>query len=217
MIRKLLDYLGFSRNITKYPSQYSRILEIRKQKGKFILDSPNANYSYGSLYYAFDFAFQQIPFNDFQIKNILVLGMGAGCVVELFEKYLKNSYFTIDAVEIDETVIQVAKKYFNIDRWKNLNVIHSDAKHFVEECTKKYDFIIVDLFIDLNIPEFLYENQFLQKLQNLVQKSGLLLINTLPKVQDNTILVKELQKNGNLFILHRYKNMNEMLYWQKDK
>jgi hypothetical protein len=216
MFTRILEILGLQKKIIKIPSKYSQNLEIYQHHGKTLLDSPHANYSYGTLYYAFDWAFQQIPFQDFIIKKILLLGLGAGCILELLPKYIgQNVDYQIDAIEIDETVIQIAHQYFDIQRFPNLKIIHADAQYFLENNHTLYDWVIVDLFIDLHMPDFLFEKKYIEILQNTVQPGGMLLVNTLPEVQDNDLIINELRLKGKLEILERYKDMNEMLFWKK--
>jgi hypothetical protein len=52
-----------------------------------LLNTYNANYSYGSLQDAFRFVFKKIKIEDKKIKNILVLGFGCGSVAALFNGY----------------------------------------------------------------------------------------------------------------------------------
>lgn len=216
MWHKFIQWIGLNPpKIISFKSDYSPVLEVYKFNGKWILDSYQANYSYGSLMRAFEFAFQQIPIKNFKPHNILLLGLGAGCILEILENYFDTNTYSVDGIEIDPVVIQIGYQYFNIHRFSNLNIIHQDAQSFVKNSNKKYDFIIVDLFIDLKVPDFLFEKNFLNKLQWMLTEKGKLLINTIPNIQDNQLIIKELEKNGNLMILERYKQINEMIYWEK--
>ncbi len=214
MLKKFLERLGIITTSIQFQSEFNKMLEIHKQGSRYILDTQNANYSYGSLFKAFQFAFQQLSLRNYHFEKILMLGMGAGCVLEILQGTFSYSY-SVDAVEIDPVIIQLAYQYFDIKRFNNLNIIQQDAYRFVLQNTNQYDFIIVDLFIDLNLPEFLFEAHFLEKLQAITTKHGAILINTIPYVQDNNIIIRELEKKGKVTLLERYKNWNEMIFWEK--
>ncbi len=219
MFKKILNFIGlnFQSQSFRFHSDYNKVLEVQKVNGKFVLDSAKANYSYGSLQKAFQFAFQQLELKNFFPKKILMLGLGAGCVLEILENYFPQKIYEVTAIEIDPLVVEISQKYFNIQRFENLKIHIVDAQNFIEDSQEFYDFIIVDLFIDLHIPEFLWETSIIHKLQKMTYKNGAILINTIPSIQDNTRIINELSKNGKLEILERYKNLNEMIYWQNIK
>ncbi len=219
MLKKILNLLGlnFQSESIRFHSEYNEVLEVQKVNGKFILDSAEANYSYGALQKAFEFAFQQLELKNFFPKKILMLGLGAGCVLEILENYFHEQTYEVTAIEIDPLVVEISQKYFNIQRFKNLKILITDAQIFIQENHEIYDFIIVDLFVDLQIPEFLFETQIMGKLQKMTSKNGMILINTIPSIQDNNPILNELSKNGKLEILERYKNLNEMICWQNIK
>ena len=64
-------------------------LEVMKSNGKYVLNSHNANYSFGGLHILFDAFFKQIDIKKYDIKNVLLLGMGAGSVISLLKQKYK--------------------------------------------------------------------------------------------------------------------------------
>lgn len=111
-------------------------LEVVKSNGKYVLNSDNANYSYGGLHALFNAFFKRIAIKKYDIKSVLVLGMGAGTVVSLLkQKYKIDCYIT--AVEKDDVVIELAKKYFEIEKFKALNIVNDDAFEYVKTTHKK--------------------------------------------------------------------------------
>ena len=116
-------------------------LEVIKSNRKYLLNSENANYSYGGLHVLFNKFFKQIGIKKYDIKSVLVLGMGAGSVVSLLRQKYKIDC-AITAIEKDEVVIELAKKYFEIEKYNPLNIVNADAFEFVNTTYKKYDLII---------------------------------------------------------------------------
>lgn len=114
------------------------------------------------------------------IQTILVLGIGGGTVIELLARQYPNAAIT--AVDIDETMIDIAKRYFRTDSIANLRVVCSDAKVFVQS-RNRYDLVIVDLFIGPKIPEFVSSTPFLKNLHAIVRPGGHLVINYLRELE----------------------------------
>ena len=110
-MKKLLSYLVPLKGKV-YKSEINGQLELNWYEGKLMLDSKNANYSYGALQRALAVGLHGIGNNEIkQSKKILILGMGAGCVIETLRKDFENDA-EITAVEIDPVVVDIAKKYF---------------------------------------------------------------------------------------------------------
>lgn len=174
---KLFSFLYPVRYKT-YNSDYSGKLELTYYNGKLVLDTKNTNYSYGNLQKILDQSINKIYSLDFKrYTNILVLGVAGGSVIEtLCTKYKYTN--TIDAVDIDPVILTISEKYFNINRFKNCNLILADAQQYVAQCPKKYDLIIIDLFIDDQIPEFVYHKSFINHVKLLLEINGCIIFNT---------------------------------------
>ena len=71
-------------------------------------------------------AFSRFNIRERDISNALILGFGTGSVASILcDEYKKDVYLT--GVEKDPVVIDLAKKYFHIDRYKNLSLHIEDA------------------------------------------------------------------------------------------
>ncbi len=176
-MKKLLSYFVPQKGKV-YKSKINGQLELNWHDGKLMLDSENANYSYGALQRALAEGLYHIGKKEVKaFQNILVLGMGAGSVIETLRKDFKNEG-KITAIEIDPVVVDLAKKYFKVDAFSNLEIVVKDAFDFVKENTSNYDFIIVDLFIDRETPEKFSSPEFLQDLVKSIDTGGIILFNT---------------------------------------
>jgi spermidine synthase len=87
-----------------------------------------------------------------KVDSILVLGMGGGSVIETLRQDF-NYKSKITAVEIDQVIIDIAKTEYGISENENLKIYCTDAYDFALQNTVRYDLIIIDLFIDLNVPD----------------------------------------------------------------
>ncbi|MBI3518639.1 MAG: hypothetical protein HY062_04680 [Bacteroidetes bacterium] len=156
-------------------------LEVVQSNGQYVLNSQNANYSFGGVHVIFDKLFKKININQYTFNNVLILGMGAGNIIKLLqEKY--HVYCPITAVEKDEVVIDLAKKYFDIGKYKSLNIIHADAFEYACSTTHKYDLIISDLFIEWDVPEIFASNDYLLNLKRISTSNACIIYNKMTEL-----------------------------------
>ena len=112
------------------------------------------------------------------MQNILILGVAGGSVVKTIVNEIKyNGKLT--GVEIDEEIIKIANNYFKLNEIKNLEIVIDDAFEFVLKSKEKYDLIVVDIFEDSKMPNFLYETYFNRRLAFLLNINGFILFNTM--------------------------------------
>lgn len=176
MVSKLKYFLSFILDvkIETTESILNPFLQVVIRNGRLLLNTYNANYSYGSLQDAFRFVFKKIKIEDKKIKDILVLGFGCGSVAALFNGY-KNVEIT--GVEADEKVLALYEKYFIEEITSELILVEAFAEDYVTTITKTYDLIIVDVFIDIEVPSSIKESSFYKPLQNRLNKNGILIFN----------------------------------------
>lgn len=118
------------------------------------------------------------------IHTILVLGVGGGTVIELLAKRFPHA--SITAVDIDSQMLDIATKYFGIDKYPNVRLACDDANRFVEHLAKKrtaFDLIVVDLFTGPKIPEFVSSPIFLVSLHTIIRPGGHCCINYLRELE----------------------------------
>lgn len=78
-------------------------------------------------------------------KNVLILGLGCGIAAKLISKKFPNAL--IIGVEIDPVMIEVGKKYFDLEKIPKLKIVCKDAKTFLGKNKKKFDLILVDVYL----------------------------------------------------------------------
>ncbi|MGJ8551048.1 MAG: spermidine synthase [Winogradskyella wichelsiae] len=171
-MKRMLSYIyPVTKTIT---SKYSGELEITWYNGKKHLNSQNANYSYGSLQRILKFGLEKINLTNF--NSILILGMGGGSVIKtLREDFNYNN--AIEAVELDSVVVDIAKTEFDIIENNLLKIHCMDAFQFVHTNTKKFDLIIVDLYIDLTVPSKFLDQEFWNQVLSSKSIKGTVLFN----------------------------------------
>lgn len=143
------------------------------------MDSKNTNYSYGSLQRILRRGLQSIGFENIKNSNsILVLGVAGGSVIKTLVNEI-DFKGEITGVEIDPEIITLANVYFKLDEISNLTIIIDDASKFVQKNKNSFDLIIIDIFQDNSMPEFLFETTFIENVISLISSGGYLLFNTM--------------------------------------
>jgi spermidine synthase len=189
MLKKLLSYF-IPITIYKQKSILSHCLEVTWTDGKLVLDSENTNYSYGNLQRILRKGLKIIDFDKIQsMQSILVLGVAGGSVIRTLVDEI-NFKGQITGVEIDPSIIEIANSYFKLDEIPNLEIVIDDASEFILKTNKKFDLIIIDIFQDTKMPDFLFEFFFVNRICFLLNPKGHILF--------NTMLLNDKQKKLNL-------------------
>lgn len=177
ILKKYLSYLNVIPERT-YQSTYNGVLEINWLNGKKILDTKNTNYSYGNLGKVLKKGLKSVK-SDFcsEETSILVLGLGGGDVVKQLRSSFK-SRASITAVEIDPIIVEIALKEFDIIPNSKLEIVTKDANIFLKYTKEQYNLIIVDLFNDTNIPDFVFQTEFIKSVYNVLHLNGSIIFNT---------------------------------------
>jgi spermidine synthase len=162
------------RVIRRYRSAYSGWLEILDDEGQRVLDTAQANYSYGLLQQILEEGIVAARLDG--VKNILLLGLGGGSVVHSLRKRFAYDG-SITAVEIDPVVIEIARDEFGLAADANLVIVEADAERFAEQHTGCYELILVDLFIHTDVPQAFTEFPFWHNLYRLLNRSGKIIFN----------------------------------------
>ena len=121
----------------------------------------------------FDYPLVAISMNE-NTENILILGLAGGTTSNSFTYAYPD--VQVDGVEIDSTVIDIGKKYFNINK-ENLNPIVSDGRLYVKTTEKEYDIIFIDVYRDVYIPFHMVTIEFFKEIKDILKDDGVLCVN----------------------------------------
>ena len=169
---KIINNKKFNDKILfKIQSDFHNIKVIENEIGRFLhykntyqAGFINTKFYNGNLPYINYFLISYLM--NPKIKNILLIGMGSGKIINDFE-YLFEDLKFIDVVDLEENIADIAKKFFNFKESNKFNFILQDGITYLRNNKKKYDLIIVDVAnndgIDLR---FLSEDYF-----NAIKKS----------------------------------------------
>lgn len=219
MFKKIFSYI-LPVNIHKQNSAISKNIEITWANGELVLDSKNTNYSYGSLQRILRKGLKSIGFERIlKMNHILVLGVAGGSVIKTLSKEIRFKG-KITGVEIDSEIIKIANSYFQLDQIPNFEVIIDDAFEFVLKTKEKYDLIIIDIFQDTTMPNFLFEEFFQNRTCFLLKEKGIILFNTMCLSEKENLRNKKYleQVNSELFsarTIPRVEDHNELIILER--
>lgn len=181
--KRYLSYIT-EMHIESAPSDINPHLYISMQKGKLQLSTQNAIYSYGENYHNFAKTFAQLDLSSIQNGEVLILGFGLGSIPLILEKsYGLQAHYT--GIELDENVLYLFDKYVGDSIKSPIQLICADAEIYAATCQQKYKLICSDIFLDNEIPDSFYEASYLENIARIVEKDGLVVLNTLALTEAN--------------------------------
>jgi predicted membrane-bound spermidine synthase len=108
-------------------------------------------------------------------KSILVLGGGTFTLPQhLAYKYPDSS---IDVVEIDPKLADISRQHFNYKDPANVQLIFDDARTYVNQATKQYDIIVVDVYGDTHVPFSMITREYGDRINALLTPDGVVAVN----------------------------------------
>lgn len=213
--RYLKSFVG-EEVLEKSHSPYNELLEVSYYKGKKVLNTQSVNYSYGSLDRVFRVAFSHLHLQRREIREVLLLGLGGGNIIHILKEQFPDSF--IRAVEIDAEVVRLGRNHFGFDDYTNVEIVIDNAFSHVKFETDRYDLVIIDLFIDAEVPREAEEEGFLKRLLQLLRPEGMLMYNRLlhtPELRELTeAFTRKMQRivPGTQYFKA---DQNRMLYYEK--
>lgn len=209
MIAKFFSYF-LPINVYKKNSAVSKTLEVTWNNGQLVLDSKNTNYSYGSLQRILRKGLKYIGFERIRkFNNVLILGVAGGSVIKTLVEEIKFKG-KITGVEIDKDIVEIANKYFGLNQINNLELIVDDAFEYVLKTKEKYDLIVIDIFQDTTMPNFLFEDFFINRINFLLNVDGFILFNTMViNEKDRIRNIDYKKKFGGDYSLRMYPKVEE--------
>ncbi len=174
--------------IDKSIGDNGQALEVVLKKGRLMLTSDHAIYSYDDYYVNFLEAFMMVKKPWDQITSVLVLGMGLGSIPYMLEhKFYCYPRFTL--IEKDESVIDLASRYSLSRLESDCEIISADAYSFIAGNNDRFDMICMDVFVDDKIPEHMLGEDYCEMLKSRLSDNGLLLYNCLYQYDEDKKIV----------------------------
>jgi len=113
-----------------------------------------------------------------ELHSILEIGFGGGRTSWYLHRYLPN--VAVTSVELDPTVVELAKKYFGIKEEPNFRIANRDGRLFLSESKDKYDIILIDAYRGPFVPFHLLTREFYQIVKDHLADGGVVAQNVEP-------------------------------------
>lgn len=111
-----------------------------------------------------------------RLRRMLVVGLGGGTLPSFLHRHYRDA--AIDVVEIDQGVVDIAKKMFEFKEDERLKVHVADGRRFIEGVrASSYDLIILDAFGSDSIPYHLATEEFLRSVHRALTPGGVVVGN----------------------------------------
>ncbi|RUQ99564.1 spermidine synthase [Legionella septentrionalis] len=135
-----------------------------------------------------------------QPADCCLLGLGGAGVAHALAPLFPS--LSMLAVENNPEVIHIAYKYFMAGEIKNLHVLQEDANLFVQQHTRRYQHVLLDLYEAHSFPSHCNTPKFFNACYNLLYKNGILAVN-LANINEHWSIFRHIhtQFNGNLIAL----------------
>jgi len=108
------------------------------------------------------------------IDRVLFVGGGGFTGPKQFDQRYN---VTVDVVEIDQTVIDVAKRYFGVTESPTLRIHNAGGRQYLSETDRTYDLIVLDAYRKDTVPFQLTTVEFMRLLDERLTADGMLVAN----------------------------------------
>jgi SAM-dependent methyltransferase len=169
-------------------------IDLVWENGRLVVNSANANQSWGSLQMVLERAFQEVDLKGRSVRTALVLGLGGGGAVKLVRSM--HPECDITAVDDDPAMIRVAHDHFGVKADARTTIFERDAFLFLADEPGRHDLVVVDLFVDDRPPAALFRDEIVAALRRSLAPGGLLMVNTMGDAARTHALCRELERLG---------------------
>lgn len=160
----------------------------------------SATYVDGREGYVFEYSsYLHIPLllQD-DVERVLFIGGGGFSTPK---RYLEEyPTVTVDVVELDPKVIEVADEYFGLPDSDRLNVIRADGREFLEKTDREYDVIVLDAYRKDRVPYHMTTVEFMELAKDRLDEDGVMVAN----------LISASSGSGSEFFRAEYRTMSEV-------
>lgn len=121
-------------------------------------------------------------------KSALVIGLGAGIVPQI----LAGKGMQVTVVDIDPTVIGMARKYFGFS--PRIPTVVEDARAFLNRSVDRYDLVVLDVFNGDTTPGHLLSIEAMRAIRERITPGGVLAINLVADRDPSSVSLASLHK-----------------------
>jgi len=135
-----------------------------------------------------------------EIENALVIGGGAYSIPKAL--LYENPDSIIDVVEIEPSLFELSKEYFDVKESPNLNNYTEDGRRFLRDSEKEYDLIFSDVYYSLfSIPSHFTTKEFFEIAKEKLSEEGIFVANLIGNLsrQEPSFIFTEIKTFKSVF------------------
>ncbi len=110
-----------------------------------------------------------------QPKRILVIGGGVYTLPSVLLTALPAAQ--LDVIEMDSALDDIARRYFGWQPSSRANIIHADGRQVLEATKSRYDLILIDAFMRLEVPKSLSDSEAVKHYKRILSPGGVVALN----------------------------------------
>ena len=114
------------------------------------------------------------------LRRVLVIGLGGGTIPKQWTHAWDDT--SVDVVEIDPRIVDIARRFFAVDAGPRLCIHVSDGRTFLRRTTEKWDLIVIDAYTTSRygdtIPAHLTTREFFAEAAAHLSEGGVLHFNS---------------------------------------
>ncbi len=148
-----------------------RRLHIDNPLGTQSVYDPNSVIPDDRYYYSY---FGVLPAMVQSPKKVLILGHAGGTFTRIFNAYWPE--LEITGVELDPAVTRISQEYLGLSD-ADVEIVHADARTFLQNTDESYDLILIDTYHASNIPAHLATEEFFALAASRLNEDGVLALN----------------------------------------
>lgn len=114
-------------------------------------------------------------------RRVLVVGLGGGSIPKRFWRDYPE--MTVEVVELDPMVVDVAKRFFEVREDARLRLVNQDGRMFLRRTAKTYDLVILDAYFAESIPFHLTTKEFYALVKARLTPGGAVVSNLLGQLR----------------------------------
>jgi len=117
------------------------------------------------------------------INDVAMVGLGAGTLLREWD----GADFSVDVVEINPKVQEVAEQYFGMPENLDYRIILDDGRHFIRTTQKKYDVLILDLCDISGANAHLFTKEYYELAKTKLTENGFIIVTIFMLNREDTI------------------------------
>jgi spermidine synthase len=116
-----------------------------------------------------------------EARRALFIGLGGASAPKRFWRDFPQ--LQVDAVELDEEVVNVAYRFFGLPRHPRLQVEVEDGRRYLQKTDEKWDVILLDAYYSDAVPFHLATREFLDLARSRLNPGGIVVANIIGSVE----------------------------------